>query len=183
MKTFSIEQLVMKTLRILKSKPMNWKNRWWKWPVDLVEDIRQWISVRKALKEPLTKKLLSEFKYELRVDRIGRIYTVINVPENLLNVEGPIDVTYPWMLEQLRELDTLLLKCRLNELVFPEVKPLDYAPAYLVILTPSTESLSIWKFFGWLLNVGMWSFIFILLDKIFYRFVDQHIIEALINLF
>jgi hypothetical protein len=126
----------------------------WKWPLEIYEDIRQWKIVRNALREEETIRRMKDFKYELRTDRIGRIYTVINVPEELWPYEKA-DQIYPWVVEQLRELDSILLDRQLNDLLFPEVEKIEGSPAYLVILMPSTESIKITKFLNWLFRMGV----------------------------
>ena len=63
----------MKILKILKSNPMTWYNIW-TWPAELIDDIRQWMIVRSALNEPEIIDKFKKFKYQLRVDNIGRIY-------------------------------------------------------------------------------------------------------------
>jgi len=168
-------------LTILKSKSMNWFNIW-KWPIEVYEDIRQWILVRGALKELETQQAFKTFKYELRVDRIGRIYTVVNVPEELWPLEHQ-DKVWPWMVEQLRELDELLMERQLNDLVFPEVTPIEGSPSYLVVLTPSTESANLGKFIGWLFRVGFVSLVLFIVNKICLKAFGLSIIQSLISLF
>lgn len=171
----------MKILRTLKSSKMRIYNIW-TWPSTLIDDIRQWRIVRKALKEPEVTAGFREFKYELRTDNIGRVYTVINVPEELWPYEKQ-NMVWPWMLEQLRELDDLLMRLRLNDLLYPEVSPIEGSPAYLVVLTPSTESFSIWKLLRWILNL---SFVFLstyMINSLVRKITGTSIVEFLISLF
>jgi hypothetical protein len=160
---------------------MTWYNIW-KWPIEIYEDIRLWFLVRTALKETETLEALKAFKYELRIDKLGRIYTVINVPEELWPLEKQ-DQVWPWMVEQLRELDELLMSRQLNEIVYPEVKKIESAPSYLVVLAPSSESLSWGKFFRWLFNLGVVSLTFLMLNKICIKAFNQSIIDFIISLF
>jgi hypothetical protein len=171
----------MKILRILKSKPMTWYN-FWKWPTELIDDIRQWMMVRSALKEPETIDRFKKFKYELRSDNIGRIYTVINVPEELLEYEKR-DMVWPWVLEELKQIDELLMECRLNDIVYPEVKPIEEAPAYLVVLTPSTESFSFWKLLRWTFNTGILAFILFIINRIVIKASGSSLIDLFLSLF
>lgn len=171
----------MKILRTLKSSKMHIFNIW-SWPIQLWDDIRQWRIVRKALKEEEVKQGFASYKYELRIDRIGRIYTVINIPEELYPYEKR-DMVWPWMLEQLRELDDILMQIRLNDLVYPEVTKLDDAPAYLVVLSPSTESVSIWKFLRWLFNLSVTGFTLYLINAIILKSSGLSIIGHISSLF
>lgn len=171
----------MKMLHRLKKGKMKWYNIW-SWPASLIDDIRQWRIVKKATTETEVIEKFREFKYEMRVDRIGRIYTVINVPEELLPYEHRNQV-WPWVLEQLREIDDLLLDVRLNDLVYPEVEQYPDAPAYIVKLIPSSDSFSFWKFLIWLRNVALVTFSFILINKITLKFTGVSIYNFIIDLF
>jgi hypothetical protein len=171
----------MKILQTLKSSKMHIFNVW-TWPLSVIDDVRQWNIVRKALKESEVIAGFRSFKYELRTDKIGRIYTVINVPEELYPYEKR-EMIWPWMVEQLRELDDLLMSLRLNDLVYPEVTQLEDAPAYLVILSPSRESASIWKFLRWIFNVSVTWFSFYILNAIVGATSGKSIVEHFLSLF
>lgn len=171
----------MRILRILKYSKMKIYNIW-SWPSSLIDDIRQWLLVKNALKEAEVINEFKSFKYELRIDKIGRVYTVINIPEELYPYEKR-DMVWPWMLEQLRELDDILMKLRLNDLLYPEVKPIEDSPAYLVVLTPSTDSISITKFLRWILNISFVFGILYLSNSFCRKQTGISIIEFLISLF
>jgi hypothetical protein len=160
---------------------MAWYNIW-KWPVELFDDVRQWITVRSALKEPEIVDRFKKFKYELRIDKIGRIYTVINIPDDLLIYENR-EMVWPWVLEELRAIDELLMECRLNDLVYPEVEPYPGAPAYVVKLTPSTDSFSIWKGLRWLFNSALVYFILFILNRIALKAFGLSAIDLFLSLF
>ena len=144
--------------------------------------VEKYAEKRKALKEAEVIEGLKSFRYELRIDKIGRIYTVINIPEELWELDKK-DMVWPWMLDQLRELDELLMQLRLNDLVYPEVEPYPNSPAYVVKLVPSTESLSLWKFFRWLLNCGFVTLSIFLINAIIGKIFGQTIYQFLISLF
>jgi hypothetical protein len=170
----------MKILTTLKSKRMNWYNIW-KWPAEIIDDIRQWSLVRKALKEPETISALGSWKYELRKDKIGRLYTVINVPEELWPYDKQ-DQVWPWMVEQLRELDMLLLQRQLSDLLYPEVTRIEDAPAYLVVLSPSIESFSFWKGLRWLFNLSLVAGSIYIINRIVIKFSGDSILTLLLSL-
>jgi hypothetical protein len=154
----------------------------WSWPSQLISDIREWNIVRKALKEAAVQQKFKTFKYELRVDRLSRIYTVINVPEELWEFEKR-NMVWPWMLEQLRELDEMLMSVRLNDLVYPDVQEIPDAPAYLVILKSSRESISIWKFLRWIFNCAFVFFMLYIGNTLIGKIFGQTVIQFLTSLF
>ena len=152
--------------------------------MDIFDDIQQWLVVRKALKEDSTKELFSKFKYELRTDNIGRVYTVMNIPESLLDLNSAdkSNVVWPWVVEQLRLVDELLIKIRLNELLYPDINRIPNTNAYLMVLTPSTESISIWKLFLWLINIGLVVVLSLFINGIFFKIMNESIYSYVQNL-
>jgi hypothetical protein len=160
---------------------MTWYNIW-TWPAELIDDIRQWMIVRSALNEPEIIDKFKKFKYQLRVDNIGRVYTVINVPEDLLIYENR-DMVWPWVLEEMKVIDDLLMSCRLNDLVYPEVIPVPDAPAYLIILSPSTESFAFTKFLKWTFNSALLFFILFILNRIILKTSGHSVIDLFLSIF
>jgi hypothetical protein len=160
---------------------MKWYNIW-SWPSQLISDIREWRVVRSAMKEAEVIDKFKAFRYELRIDKIGRIYTVINLPEELWELSKR-DMVWPWVLEQLRDIDELLMSVRLNDLVYPQVDPIPDTPSYLVVLSPSAESLSIWKFLRWILNLGFVSLFLFIINSLIGKIFGITAINFLISLF
>jgi hypothetical protein len=154
----------------------------WSWPAQLISDIREWNIVRKALKEVAVQEKFKTFKYELRIDNLSRVYTVINIPEELWEYDKR-NMVWPWMLEQLRELDEMLMTVQLNDLLYPEVDKIADAPAYLVILKSSRESISFWKFLRWLFNCVFVTFSLIIINALIAKIFGQSIIQFFISLF
>ena len=160
---------------------MKWYN-FWKWPIEVIDDINQWFMVKRALKEEETIEALKEFPYELRRDNIGRLYTVINIPEELYPKDKQEQV-WPWMVEQLRVLDSVLMKRQLSDILYPEVKPIPDAPAYLIVLSSSTESFRIVKLLRWILNLSLITLVLWIFQRIIFMSTGYSIIELIKNIF
>ena len=92
-------------------------------------------------------------------------------------------MAWPYVLDKLRTVDELLMRLRLNELLFPDVRPIEDAPAYLVILSPSIESFSIWKFLRWLLNLSVTTGTIFLIDRVVLKLSGSSIMDHFISLF
>ena len=88
---------------------------------NLINEINVWRKVRKIAIQ--SKSILEESKF--RVDWIGRIYTVINLPEEVVNQpfsrEG-------YVLMKLREYDSLFLNMGIADSVSPELVELTEPP-------------------------------------------------------
>lgn len=144
------------------------------YPSQVIEDIRCWSYVRNAYKETLVQNHLNTFDFELRQDKIGRLYTVINVPDEFFDHPDAVQV---YIIDKLRQLDEILIKCRLNDLVYPTINQIENTTSYLLVLTPSTESLDIWKFLIWLMNVGLTILGIVIINKIFVAIFGQSIVQ------
>ena len=107
---------------------------------NLINEINVWRKVRKIAIQ--SKSILEESKF--RVDWIGRIYTVINLPEEVVNQpfsrEG-------YVLMKLREYDSLFLNMGIADSVSPELVELEEFDAYLLILSPDRDYIKFWPFF------------------------------------
>jgi len=90
-------------------------------------------------------------EFGLRVDWIGRLYTVINLPEEVAT--QPYS-QQPYVLSQLRKYDEVLLRLQLSDVLYPEFEKIPGEDAYLLVLTPEIEYLSTWRIIfntvGWI---------------------------------
>lgn len=121
------------------------------WPLKAYREFRIWQKVREAAFE--YKDQLGSMGF--RVDWIGRIYTVINLPEEVITAAPQIQEGY--VLMKLRDYDKLFLQLGLAGDVFPEMERIeeDEVAAFLLILSPESEHLSLWPAIKWLVNVGL----------------------------
>lgn len=74
----------------------------------------------------------------LRVDWLGRVYTVINLKEELLNQHEY--VKQGWVLQQLGDVNKILMKYGLSDVSYPEISSVKNEPgAYLLVVWPDYE--------------------------------------------
>lgn len=117
------------------------------WPnffIEMVFTIKYYRAV-KSIKEELEKG-------NLRVDWIGRIYTVINLADEM--IKQPEVVQQSYVFQQLAPINTILVKYGLSNDAFPEIRKI--APdSYLVILYPENESFNLISFIRNILFLGL----------------------------
>lgn len=87
----------------------------------------------------------------LRVDWIGRIYTVINLKEEFVN--QPELIQQSWVFQQLGPISELLMKYGLSNDAFPEISRIN-PTSYLVVLYPENDNFNIYSFVRNLLFAG-----------------------------
>lgn len=131
--------------------------------VNFVKEINIWRKVGKVAKE--NKKTLNESGF--RVDWVGRIYTVINLPEEVIT--QPIS-REGYVLMKLREYDSLFLNMGIADYVSPEIVELIDGDAYLLILSPDRDYVKL-KPFLWFILKSIGVFIMI---RVIWRIIASY---------
>lgn len=130
---------------------------------DVISEIDIWRKVRAIAKE--NERALNEAGF--RVDLIGRIYTVINLPEEVVN--QPISKE-GYILMKLREYDTLFLNMGIADAIAPEIEEIPDADAYLLILSPDRDYAKLKPFLWSMLKTG----VLVLLIRIGYIILSKY---------
>ena len=127
--------------------------------VNLYRELLTWKRVRNVVFE--NQKALIEKNF--RVDWIGRIYTVINLPEEVAT-HNP-QVQQAWILGQFKDFDNIFLEMGIADYISPEFMPIKDTTSYLLILSPDREYLRLWPFLFFALKATG----FIILGRILYK--------------
>lgn len=108
----------------------------------VITDIGNYFFVRRTIKKNIDSIEWNRFK--LRVDWIGRIYTVVNLPpEVIYSPDTPEEIRPAYVIEESRPLNEYLTKLGLSEVVLPEITPIPKSVSYLITYTPSFQRLSL----------------------------------------
>lgn len=104
-----------------------------KYWIGLFKELRLLYKYRKA-----SRSLTDELEANgLRVDWLGRIYTVINLKEELLT--QPELMQQSFVLSELKPITQFLMKYGLADSSFPEINKIEGSQSYLVVLYPETD--------------------------------------------
>lgn len=142
----------------------------------VITDIGNYFFVRRTIKKNIDSIEWNRFK--LRVDWIGRIYTVVNLPpEVIYSPDTPEEIRPAYVIEESRPLNEYLTKLGLSEVVLPEITPIPKSVSYLITYTPSFQRLSL----RWILyRIGL----ILVISYIQYKFgLISWIIESAKSLF
>lgn len=140
--------------------------------IRLLKEIFNWIYVYRIVKRNENSLLDNG----LRVDWIGRMYTIINVPEEVAKNEYS---RQPYIIAQLRKFDVVLLKFGLTELVYPDIELIENTYSYLLILRPEREELFLIPFIK---NLFIYLFLFIIFKIIFTIIIkNTQVVNYIIN--
>ena len=103
----------------------------------LFKELRIWQKIRKIAKSE--EAALNEKGF--RVDWVGRIYTVINLPEEVAS--APISQE-GYVLMKLREHDEFLLQLGIADYVSPEFSRIEGTDSFLLVLSPDRDYFKLW---------------------------------------
>lgn len=92
----------------------------------------------------------------LRVDWIGRVYGVVNVPDEVLGAAEEIQQAY--VLKQLGQFSTVMNKLKISSVVYPQIQEIQGTGAYLVIFWPILDRLNGLAVIGSILYGGIYFF-------------------------
>ena len=124
----------------------------------VITDIGNYFFVKKVVKK--NQGTIEWEKFNLRVDWFGRIYTVINLPpEVLYSPDAPSEIRPAYVLEESRPINEYLTKLGLQEVIVPKINPIEGSVSWLIIYTPFFQQLSLWWVFSRLIFIliFIWS--------------------------
>lgn len=111
---------------------------------ELVSEIRIWWIFRSTCRNKVNLQKLNE--QDLRVDWLGRVYGVINMPEEVVGAAPQIQQAY--VLQQIGKWGPLTLELGLSDIIYPEIDRITGTASYLVIMWPQYEALGFWSILG-----------------------------------
>jgi hypothetical protein len=110
----------------------------------VIRDIRNYFFLRKIIKREMINSPLWS-KNNLRVDWIGRIYTVVNLPpEVTMSPDLPRELWPAYLVDQSKGLNEYLTSLNLHEIIIPEYKEIPESTSYLLIYYPYFRNLTKW---------------------------------------
>jgi|TARA_B110000037_G_scaffold199000_1_gene238426 hypothetical protein len=151
---------------------MKWLTNTFSYWTELISEIRIWWIFRSTAREEANlKKILDN---ELRVDWLGRIYGVINMPEEVVGAAEEVQQAY--VLQQISKFGPLTNELGISDIIFPEISRIPGTPAYLVVMWPQYDALGIWYILGALIRTSfVCSILFLLGRVIWVNF--HHVVE------
>lgn len=141
---------------------MKWFLNTFRYWGELASEIRIWWIFRSASREEANLKKLNE--NDLRVDWLGRIYGVINMPEEVVGAAPQVQQAY--VLQQINKWGPLTTELGLSDVIYPEIDRITGTNAYLVIMWPQYDALGLWYIIGNLIRTSVVTFALFLLARL-----------------
>jgi len=139
---------------------MKWITSTFTYWYDLYKDIRIWWIFRKTSRENI--KMLNE-DHELRVDWLGRIYGVVNLPEEVRSAS--LEVQQAYVLQQITKYGDCMLKIGLADVVYPQIQKVKQSSSFLIVLWPVFDDLALLPVLGNIIKTTFVAFIIFVLIK------------------
>jgi hypothetical protein len=108
----------------------------------IIIDVRNYLFLKRVIKK--NKGTIQWEKFKLRVDWLGRIYTVVNLPpEVIYSPDSPSEIRPAYILEESRPINEYLTSLGLQEVIIPKINPIEGSVSWLIIYSPYFQKLSI----------------------------------------
>jgi len=144
-----------------KSSILYWLYQPFSYWYNFLLEFRVWFIFQTTTKR--NKKKLEE--NNLRVDWIGRVYGVVNVPDEVLGAAEEIQQAY--VLKQMGQFGGVLNELKLSNVVYPQMQEIQGSGAYLVIFWPVLDRLNLFAILGSIIYTGLYAFIVYLIARLF----------------
>ena len=128
---------------------------------NFILEFRIWFIFQTTTKR--NRKKLEE--RDLRVDWIGRVYGVVNMPDEVLGAAEEIQQAF--VLKQMGQFGGVMNELKLSNVVYPQMQEIPGSGAYLVIFWPVLDRLNIFAMIGSVLYTIIYAFIAYLITRIF----------------
>ena len=145
----------------MKSALLYWLTQPFTYWYNFLIEFTVWFKFQRLTKK--SRKVLE--KSELRVDWIGRVYGVVNVPDEVLGAAEQIQQAY--VLKQLGQYGDAMKKLGVADEVYPQIQEIQGAGAYLVVFWPIVDRLNPIAILGSILYLAVYSFIVYFIIRLF----------------
>tara|TARA_Y100000287_G_scaffold86469_1_gene68702 strand:+ start:796 stop:1284 length:489 start_codon:yes stop_codon:yes gene_type:complete len=142
---------------------------------ELFSEIRIWWIFRSTARQKDNLDKIVEA--DLRVDWLGRIYGVINMPEEVNGAAPQVQQAY--VLQQINKWGPLTTEMGLADIIYPEISRIPGTAAYLVVMWPQYDALGLWYILGNIIKSAVVGFGLFLLGRLIW--VNFHHVTELFN--
>jgi hypothetical protein len=111
---------------------------------ELFSEIRIWWIFRKTCRQKDNLQKIND--QDLRVDWLGRVYGVINMPEEVVGAAPQVQQAY--VMQQLSKWGPLTNELGISDIIYPEMARIPNSAAYLVVMWPQYEAFALFPILG-----------------------------------
>ena len=162
-----------------------WLGKPFDWPRELYTNFRHWYIIRRMCKDTNIQAMFKKRDPEIRFDNIYRLYTVVNIPEQMYNKEAS-GARETYLIDELRKIEEFTLRLGVSEILYPEFNIITDVPdsyAYLLTLETDKDAISFLESFWWLVKMFLWTCIILAINALILNTTGNTIIGWISSLF
>ncbi len=162
-----------------------WLAKPFDWPRDLYTNFRHWYIIRSMCKQPSVQEMFKNRKPEIRHDNIYRLYTVVNIPQELYDKQHS-GARETFLIDELRKVEEFTLRLGVSEMLFPEFNIITDVPdsyAYLLTLETDKDAVSFLEALYWIIKMFIWTLIILSINSIILSTTGNTIFGWITSLF
>ena len=162
-----------------------WLSKPFDWPRELYTNFRHWYIIRQMCKDENVQKMFKKRDPEIRFDNIYRLYTVVNIPEQMYNKEAS-GARETYLIDELRKIEEFTLRLGVSEILYPEFNIITDVPdsyAYLLTLETDKDAVSFMESFWWLVKMFIWTCIILAINALILNITGNTIFGWIGSLF
>ena len=115
---------------------MKWFTNTFSYWSELYSEIRIWWIFRRTAKQKTNLQKLNN--QDLRVDWLGRIYGVVNMPEEVQGAAPQVQQAY--VMQQLGKWGPVMNELGISDIIYPEMAKIPNSASYLVVMWPQYDA-------------------------------------------
>jgi hypothetical protein len=146
---------------------MKWFTNTFAYWRELYRDIRMWWIFRKTARRSV--ELLNR-DHGLRVDWLGRIYGVVNLPEEVQTAS--LEIQQAYVLQQITKFGQCMLDIGLADIVYPQIQKVNKTSSFLIVLWPVFDDLALLPILGNIIKSTFVGLIIFMIGKFGYHNID-----------
>lgn len=123
---------------------MKWFTNTFSYWSELYSEIRIWWIFRRTARQKANLQKLND--QDLRVDWLGRIYGVVNMPEEVQGAAPQVQQAY--VMQQLGKWGPVMNELGISDIIYPEMAKIPNSASYLVVMWPQYDAFGLFAILG-----------------------------------
>lgn len=141
---------------------MGWLTNTFSYWTELYAEIRIWWIFRRTARKKDNLEKLNQI--DLRVDWLGRVYGVVNMPEEVQGSAPQVQQAY--VMQQLSKWGPIMIELGISDIIYPEMAKIPNTASYLVVMWPQYDAFALFSILGNIVRTAAVGFGLFLLGRL-----------------
>ena len=143
---------------------MSWFTNTFSYWTELYAEIRIWWIFRRTARKKDNLEKLNQI--DLRVDWLGRVYGVVNMPEEVQGSAPQVQQAY--VMQQLGKWGPVMNELGISDIIYPEMAKIPNTASYLVVMWPQYDAFALFAILGNIVRTAAVGFGLFLIGRVIY---------------